>query len=126
MSGGRSFKSPPATAARNVTIRGYMEKDRDKMIGEMERGIVVCDVLGAHTANRVSGDFSVNSSQLFLVENGEMVRPISAAMLSGNALELLSKINCVGTDIKKMSGGMGTASAAFPSLRIGDLRVTGS
>jgi len=47
-------------------------------------------------------------------------------MISGNALELLAGINCTGTDIKKMSGGMGIASAAFPSLRIGNLRVTGS
>ena len=126
MGGSSSFKSPPATSARNIIIRGDRVKDLDEMIGEMDRGIVVYDVLGAHTANRVSGDFSVNSSQLFYVDRGEIINPISSAMISGNALELLARINCVGTDVKKMSGGMGSASGAFPSLRIGDLRVTGS
>jgi len=126
MGGNRTFKSPPATSARNIIVKGNPARELELMIGEMERGIVVYDVLGAHTANRVSGDFSVNSSQLFYVERGEIKNPISSAMISGNALELLAGINCTGTDIKKMSGGMGIASAAFPSLRIGNLRVTGS
>ncbi len=126
MGGSRSFKSPPATSARNIIVRGDEEKELDLMIGEMDRGIVVYDVLGAHTANRVSGDFSVNSSQLFYVDKGEIINPIGSAMISGNALELLRGINCIGPDIKKMSGGMGSASAAFPSLRINNLRITGS
>jgi PmbA protein len=126
MGGSSSYKTPPATSARNIIVRGNEEKELGHMIEEMDRGIVVYDVLGAHTANRVSGDFSVNSSQLFYVDKGEIKNPISSAMISGNALELLEGINCIGTDVKKMSGGMGSASAAFPSMRIGNLRVTGS
>ena len=126
MMGGRSFRSPPTTLARNIVVKGNARKDRASMTDEMERGIIVYDILGAHTANRASGDFSVNSSLLFYIEKGEVMYPISSAMLSGNALTMLSRINCIGKDVKKMGGGMGSASASMSSMRIGRMKVTGS
>ena len=126
MMGGRSFRSPPNTLARNLVVKGSLKKDRDSMMDEIDRGIIVYDILGAHTANRVSGDFSVNSSLLFYIEKGEVIHPISSAMLSGNALDILPRINCIGKDVKKMGGGMSAASASMPSMRIDGMRVTGS
>ena len=126
MMGSRSFRNPPTTIARNIVVPDRNCKTREKMIGEMDRGIIIHDILGAHTANRASGDFSVNSSLLFYVEKGEIVHPIDSAMIGGNALDMLSRINCMGTDFKKMGGGMSAASAFMPSMRIERLRVTGS
>jgi len=126
MMGSRSFRNPPTTLARNIVVSENNCMKMEKMIGEMDRGIVVHDILGAHTANRASGDFSVNSSLLFYVEKGEIVHPIDSAMLGGNALDLLARINCMGTDFKKMGGGMSAASAFMPSMRIERLRITGN
>jgi len=126
MLGGRSFRNPPTTLARNIVVTDKNTKTREKMMREMDRGIIVHDILGAHTANRASGDFSVNSSLLFYVEKGEIVHPIDSAMLGGNALDMLSRINCMGTEFKKMGGGMSAASAFMPSMRIERLRVTGN
>ena len=40
--------------------------------------------LGAHTANPISGDFSVEAMNAFKIENGEIKHPVKKAMLSGN------------------------------------------
>jgi len=50
---------------------------------------MVTDVLGAHTANPISGDFSVEAMNAFKIEEGEIVHPIKKAMLSGNIFNAL-------------------------------------
>ena len=126
LSGDRSFRQPPTTMARNICVETGAAGMRkyDDVLGEMDRGMVVMDVLGAHTANRVSGDFSVNSSRLFYVERGEMVHPVTSAMISGNALDLLGGIDAVCDDHKMMSGSMGATTAYLPSMRVKGLRIT--
>ncbi len=56
-----------------------------------ERAIWIHDVVGAHTANPFSGDFSVEISNppFWMEGGGEPVEPIRTAMLSGNVFEML-------------------------------------
>ena len=49
-------------------------------LSEVQDGIFVRDVLGAHTANPISGDFSVEAMNAFKVENGEIAYPVKKAM----------------------------------------------
>ena len=87
--------------------------------------MIVYEVLGAHTSNPASGDFSVNSSLLFKIENGEIVHPIKQAMISGNFHECLKRISGIGDDYKRLSGGLSTVSVFAPTIRIEKVRVTG-
>lgn len=120
----RSFKSLPTTRSRNLTIEG--EKQRlDELISDVREGVIVYEVLGAHTSNPASGDFSVNSSLLFKIENGEIVHPIKQAMISGNFHECLKRISGIGDDYKRLSGGLSTVSVFAPTIRIEKVRVTG-
>ena len=41
-------------------------------IDEIDSGIITTSVLGAHTANPISGDFSVEANNAFVIENGEI------------------------------------------------------
>ena len=43
----------------------------------MENGYIVHSVMGAHTANPTSGDFSVTTSTILRVENGEIAGALS-------------------------------------------------
>ena len=54
----------------------------------MSLAIYVHSVVGAHTANPMSGDFSVEMSNPFWVRDGELAEPIRGAMLTGNFFDL--------------------------------------
>ena len=67
--------------------------DFDEKIGtgEISEGVLTTSVLGAHTANPISGDFSVEASNAFKIENGEISYPIFKALISGNIFEIMKK-----------------------------------
>ena len=64
---------------------------------EETRGLLVGGLIGAHTANPISGDFSVEAKNSFLISPNESPRPIHSLMLAGNIFELLKDIQ-IGND----------------------------
>ncbi|WP_297508480.1 TldD/PmbA family protein [Thermococcus sp.] len=81
----RSFRSVPRIGTSNVVV-GTGDLDLEDF-----EGVVIKDTLGAHTANPVSGDFSLTVSLGYLLRDGEP-RPFRDNMLSGNVFELLRTI----------------------------------
>jgi len=84
-----------------------------------EPAVFIKSVVGAHTANPMSGDFSVELSNAFLAENGELTTPVRKAMLAGNVFEMLKVIQGVSKE-RKVIGDM-----ILPSVRIHDQTVIG-
>lgn len=84
-----NFKNLPETTHRNIVIEGEGKNTKELMPDE---GIYVDNVLGAHTANPVSGDFSVVANPAWLVEDGEKKGRVDGLMLSGNLPEVLKSI----------------------------------
>jgi PmbA protein len=64
---------------------------------EESKGLLVGGLIGAHTANPISGDFSVEAKNSFLIAPDENSRPIRSLMLAGNIFELLKEIR-IGND----------------------------
>ena len=110
-----SYMSPPAVGLRNFII-DYPETD---IIADTRSGIFVNTVIGAHTANSISGDFSVEARNAFTIKDGALDKPIKSLMISGNAFELLKNITGAGLDVRKVGG------IITPSIRISDLSVIG-
>jgi PmbA protein len=88
------------------------------VLAETKRGYLVTGVIGAHTANPVSGDFSVEARNVFLVEDGEAGRPIRSLMLAGNVFELLKSI-------KAGTGARMVGSVVVPTVGV-EMKVVGS
>jgi PmbA protein len=110
-----SFSDMPSVSLSNLLVE--FENYRD--ISEVQEGCMVTDVLGAHTANPISGDFSVEVMNAFLIENGEIKNPIKKAMLSGNIFETLQ-------DAKGLSGEKRQLGPfVLPRLLCSSLRVVG-
>ncbi len=93
-------------------------KDPQSVLAETKRGYLVTGVIGAHTANPVSGDFSVEARNVFLVEDGEAGRPIRSLMLAGNVFDLLGSIKA-GTDARMVG------SVVVPTVKV-EMKVVGS
>ena len=86
---------------------------------EIRHGILTTSVLGAHTANPISGDFSVEASNAFKIENGEISDSINKAMISGNIFEIMKNIEGLKSEIKQYG------SYIIPKMLVHDLRVVG-
>lgn len=78
-----SFADMPAVGFSNFIV----DFDERREMSEIENGLMVKDLLGAHTANPISGDFSVEAMNAFKIENGEIAYPVKKAMLSGNIFQ---------------------------------------
>jgi PmbA protein len=89
-----------------------------QLLAGIERGIYLTDVMGMHTADPISGDFSVGASGL-LIEGGVLTSPVRGIAVAGNLLELLARIDGVGDDLRFFG------SVGAPSLRLSALDVSG-
>lgn len=85
---GRGYSNSVSPASSNTIIEAGTTAVSD-MIRGMSKGLIVDSVMGVHTCNPISGDFSVNMDLALVVENGEVVGRLKDAMLSGNTFALL-------------------------------------
>ncbi|MCQ8894165.1 MAG: TldD/PmbA family protein [Methanolinea sp.] len=85
-----------------------------------EEGIWVHDVVGAHTANPLTGDFSVELSNAFLTRGGHFEYPIKSAMLTGNVFEMLKGTEGISRE-ERVVGAF-----VLPSIRLKNQRIIGN
>ncbi|MEA1907364.1 MAG: TldD/PmbA family protein [Euryarchaeota archaeon] len=112
------YGTTPSVDVRNLVLN-YQHPAND-VIAETDRGVLVHSVIGAHTANHYSGDFSVEARNSFLIKNGEAKQPIKSIMIAGNVFDLLKNIDCVGADVRAVG------DIVVPTVRVSDMQVIGS
>ena len=110
-----SYLTTPMISPTNLEFKFSEMKD----LSEIGNGVLTTSVLGAHTANPISGDFSVEASNAFKIENGELSEPINKAMISGNIFEIMKKVEGLKSEVKQYG------SFIIPKLLVHDLRVVG-
>ncbi|HEY9205471.1 MAG TPA: TldD/PmbA family protein [Candidatus Methanoperedens sp.] len=110
-----SFTSTPSINIRNLII----EHPSYDIITETRNGVIVNSVIGAHTANPISGDFSVEARNSFIIRNGEIISPIKSMMISGNIFDVLAKLDGAGKDSRKVG------NVITPTVRVSKMRVVG-
>lgn len=74
-------------------------RSQDSILRGVARGFYVTDLSGTHTANTISGDFSLGAEG-FLIENGVMGQPVRGVTVAGNVHELFARIVEIGNDPK--------------------------
>jgi PmbA protein len=112
-----SFKETPVPGGTNlhVNAKGIPVSE---MISSIGQGIYVQDVMGMHTADSVSGDFSVGVSGQY-IRNGGFEHPVCEVTVSGNILDVLEGIRGVGDDL------IFVGSTGSPSILVEGLSLSG-
>ena len=110
-----SYADTPAVGFSNLV----MEFKEIKEISEIENGVIVNDLMGAHTANSISGDFSVEAMNAFKIENGEISYPIKKAMLSGNIFQAFTDAYAASDKIRQIG------SLVLPPILVSKLKIVG-
>lgn len=88
---GDMISMKPTPTLQHVTIEPG-EKEFSQLIRNMDRGIIVCGALGAHSGNIPNGDFSIGLSPGLYVEKGEIIGRIKDAMVAGNIYETMQQV----------------------------------
>jgi PmbA protein len=93
----------PSVSESNFIVKPGKRKTNE-ILSDFE-GIYVNSLVGTHTTNPVSGDFSVNTENAFLVKNGRMT-PLKQVMVAGNIFDLLKRIAEIGSESRQESSIM--------------------
>jgi len=74
--------------------------------------------MGLHTADPISGDFSLGASGI-IYHKGEIVKSVRGVTIAGNILDILNNTILVGNDLR-FYGNLGS-----PSLIVENITVAG-
>jgi PmbA protein len=95
------------------------DKTPEQMISEVDDGLIVYFLQGAHSSNPVSGEFSVVATPAWEIRKGEIVNSTRGVMLAGNIFGVLKNVNAVAANDRKMG------SLISPWLLVENVRVIG-
>lgn len=116
-----SFKSQPEIQPSNLYVKQGLNP-QSMIIDGISKGFLITNIMGAHTINPISGDFSIGFSG-FLIENGKQTKPVRGMTIAGNILDIFNHIEEIGSDLMFFphNGNIGT-----PSMLVASLSVSGA
>jgi len=97
----KEIEDAPTVFESNLIVEGDSIPDSE-LIGGIKRGLFISGVMGAHTGNINQGEFSMNISSGYLIENGKFVGKVKGAMIAGNIYEMFKNIEAIGTEVEPM------------------------
>lgn len=98
------FKARPTTDTHHVVLTSPKARPTAALIEGVDNGFLVESVLGAHTANATTGDFSVTSPNVWRIRKGAVAEPVTEIALGGNLSDWLLRLDGIGSEPKAMDG----------------------
>lgn len=109
-------KQSPGVGTTNVVMKGG-SIDFEEMVSGTDHGLIVRRLSGY--PDPLSGDFSAVVKGGFLIENGEIVQPVTDTMISGNVFDLFGNIEVMSKEQERV------LNFIIPQIRVGGVTVTG-
>ena len=126
----QDFSCIPIPRMSNTYIAGG-EYDREEIIRSVSRGFYADKFQGGQVED--SGKFTFSVSSGFLIEDGKLTTPVKQATLIGTNIDILKKIEKIGSDLKFGlqtgtcgKGGQGApVTDGCPTIKISQMTVGG-
>ncbi len=115
--GNRARGGMPSPAVSALIIEAG-EIPMEEMIGDMEEGLVVEQLIGAEQGNVLGGEFSGNVLLGYKVEKGQIVGRVKDTMISGNIYHALRELAGIGREAKWVGGMLRTPALYLPRLAV--------
>ncbi|MEO0114418.1 MAG: TldD/PmbA family protein [candidate division WOR-3 bacterium] len=106
----------------HLTIRPG-QKSFEELIKMIDKGIIACGIMGAHSGNILNGDFSVGLAPGIYVENGEIVGQVKDAMVAGNIYEVMNNVVEIEDTLYPSFTGMASTLGSLPAILFADVSV---
>jgi TldD protein len=109
------------------------ESNPEDIIRSVKKGLYAVS-FGGGQVDITSGKFVFSASEAYLIEDGQVTRPVKGATLIGNGPEVLKKVSMVGHDMK-LDEGIGTCGkdgqsvpvgVGLPTIKIDEMTVGGT
>lgn len=112
--GKRDFKNLPEVGITNFFIKNTNKNTKEYL--KDKTYFKVIELIGLHTADTITGDFSVGATGVLFVK-GEPVQSVKEVTLAGNFVNLLKDIVFIGNDLR-FYGAIGSPSVFVKELMI--------
>jgi PmbA protein len=112
------YLSTPNIDATNFHITPG-NKTPDELISEVDDGLLIYYLQGAHSSNPVSGEFSVVATPAWKIKKGEIAHATRGVMLAGNIFEAFKNVSIVANNERKMG------QLIAPWILVENVRVIG-
>ncbi len=112
------YLSTPSIEATNFHIMPSDVAASD-LVSELDDGLIVYYLQGAHSSNPVSGEFSVVATPAWKIKKGEIVHCSRGVMLAGNIFEVFRNVSTIASNERKMG------QLIAPWLLVENVRVIG-
>ncbi len=109
-----SFKNLPTSGITNLYIQPGDTSLEDML---QEEVFLITDLMGLHTVDPVSGDFSLGASGI-IYKGGKKKQSVRGVVIGGNIKELWNQIKAVGNDLR-FYGNVGSPSLYIESITVG-------
>ncbi len=108
-----SYKYAPTSRMRNTFIEPG-DSSLDEMIGSVEHGIFA-KKMGGGSVQPGTGEFNFAVQEAYLIENGQITKPLKSATLISTGPKVLKEISMVGKDFELAAGMCGSVSGSVPT-----------
>jgi PmbA protein len=112
------YLSTPIIEATNFHILPG-SRTPDELLSEVDDGLMVYYLQGAHSSNPVSGEFSVVATPAWRIRKGKVEHSTRGVMLAGNIFEMLKNISAVANNERQIG------QLVAPWLMVENVRVIG-
>lgn len=106
----------PAIGVGNCFLKGG-ESDAPELFRSVGKGLFITDLIGLHTANHISGDFSLGAEG-GVIEGGEVSSPVRGVTVAGNIHELFAHAAGLANDVT-FFGEYGAPTVLVEELSVG-------
>jgi len=111
------IQAPPAVGPTNIILLPDSVVP-EQLLAQAEGGLYLAEVLGLHTLDPVTGEFSLGASG-WLIEHGAPVRPVRGVTIAGRLEDFLKQVEAVGSDLTTYG------RVSVPTLLVKDIMVAG-
>jgi PmbA protein len=113
------YSAPPNPAPSNLVLeRGTA--GLDEILQETRKGLYVEETIGGWLSNPVSGNLNATVTHGYLIEEGELTKPVKGVVLAGNYHEVLKEgFETIGNDLRN------SGNFYSPTVKIHKLTVAG-
>ncbi|UCE44065.1 MAG: TldD/PmbA family protein, partial [Candidatus Bathyarchaeota archaeon] len=114
-----SYWMNPQPSPSNLILKPG-ETSPEEIIQETRKGIYIEETIGEWLSNPVSGNLNATVTHGYLIENGELAKPVKGVVISGNFYEILKDgIAIIGNDLRN------SGQNYSPTVKLSQLTVAG-
>jgi len=125
----QDYRFAPTSRMSNTYIAPG-QNSNDAIIASVAHGLY-CKNMGGGSVNPATGEFNFSVREGYMIENGQIGRPVRGATLIGKGSEVLLRIDMVGKELDFGTGMCGSISGTIPAdvgqpmVRVSEMTVGG-